>query len=90
MDLLKVGNYENFTRHELSKTEKPNLRDLQKATNMPESTIRRQLSVLRDGFGMNIVFIRESTGQRGAISYYMLMDWGILDRSSFLNRYGKW
>ncbi|MFW8217388.1 hypothetical protein ACOIDV_30685, partial [Klebsiella pneumoniae] len=21
--------------------------------------------------------------------YYMLTDWGILDRSSFLNRYGK-
>ncbi|MDW2041213.1 hypothetical protein V4T03_22600, partial [Klebsiella pneumoniae subsp. pneumoniae] len=25
----------------------------------------------------------------GATGYYMLTDWGILDRSSFLNRYGK-
>ncbi|MDW3081863.1 hypothetical protein R8N45_25435, partial [Vibrio sp. 1403] len=27
--------------------------------------------------------------ERGATGYYMLTDWGILDRSSFLNRYGK-
>ncbi|EPY2387339.1 helix-turn-helix domain-containing protein, partial [Salmonella enterica subsp. enterica serovar Dublin] len=36
-----------------------------------------------------ILFVRESTGERGATGYYMLTDWGILDRSSFLNRYGK-
>jgi len=35
------------------------------------------------------LFVRESTGERGATGYYMLTDWGILDRSSFLNRYGK-
>ena len=73
----------------LSKTEKPSLQDLHKATEIPESTIKRQLSALRDECGMNILFVRESTGERGATGYYMLTDWGILDRSSFLNRYGK-
>ncbi|MEK6162089.1 helix-turn-helix domain-containing protein [Vibrio cholerae] len=71
----------------LSKTEKPSLQDLHKATNIPESTIKRQLSALRDEFGMNILFVRESTERtRCHLSYYMLTDWGILDRSSFLNR----
>ncbi|MEG3383943.1 helix-turn-helix domain-containing protein [Salmonella enterica] len=60
----------------LSKTEKPSLQDLHKATNIPESTIKRQLSALRDEFGMNILFVRESTGERGATGYYMLTDWG--------------
>lgn len=49
----------------LSKTEKPSLQDLHKATEIPESTIKRQLSALRDEFGMNILFVRESTGERG-------------------------
>lgn len=61
----------------LSKTEKPSLQDLHKATNIPESTIKRQLSALRDEFGMNILFVRESTGERGATGYYMLTDWDL-------------
>jgi hypothetical protein len=73
----------------LSKMEKPSLQELHKATEIPESTIKKQLSALRNEFGMSILFVRESTGERGMTGYYMLSDWGILDRSSFLNRYGK-
>lgn len=84
MGLSRTGEYEDLTGHEkkicfgecLSKTEKPSLQDLHKATNIPESTIKRQLSALRDEFGMNILFVRESTGERGATGYYMLTDWG--------------
>ncbi|MBS9424192.1 helix-turn-helix domain-containing protein [Photorhabdus caribbeanensis] len=73
----------------LSKMEKPSLLGLHKATKIPESTIKRQLSTLRYEFGMSILFVRESTGERGATGYYMLTDWGIIDRSSFLNRYSQ-
>ncbi|MGL5250219.1 MAG: helix-turn-helix domain-containing protein [Vibrionaceae bacterium] len=73
----------------LSKTEKPTLQDLHKATNIPESTIKRQLSSLRDEFGMDILFVRKPSGERGATGYYMLTNWGILNRSSFLSRYGN-
>ncbi|MGL4734478.1 MAG: helix-turn-helix domain-containing protein [Enterovibrio sp.] len=73
----------------LSKTEKPTLQDLHKATNIPESTIKRQLSSLRDEFGMDILFVRNPRVERGATGYYMLTNWGILNRSSFLSRYGN-
>ncbi|AIJ10657.1 Hypothetical protein ETEE_p1066 (plasmid) [Edwardsiella anguillarum ET080813] len=73
----------------LSKAEKPSLQDLHKFTDIPESTIKRQLSSLRDEFGMNILFVRESTGERGATGYYILTDWGILDRKAFITRYGN-
>ena len=73
----------------LEKIEKPSLSDLHKETKIPESTIKRQISAIRVEFGVSILFVRESVGERGATGYYILTDWGILDRSSFLNRYGK-
>ncbi|MGL5336208.1 MAG: helix-turn-helix domain-containing protein, partial [Enterovibrio sp.] len=73
----------------LSKTEKPSLQDLHEMTNIPQSTIKRQLSALREEFGMDILFVRKSSAERGAAGYYMLINWGILNRSSFLNRYGN-
>lgn len=73
--------------HVLSRRDKPSLQDLHKETNIPESTIKRQLSTLRIEFGMTILFVRESNGERGAVGYYMLTDWGILDRTSFIEWY---
>lgn len=71
----------------LSKTEKPSLHDLHQATRIPESTIKRQLSAIRTEFGMKILFVRETGGERGATGYYMLTDWGIIDREEFIKHY---
>ena len=73
----------------LSKLDKPSLHDLHRETGIPESTIKRQLAMLRNEFDMNILFIRESKGGRGATGYYMITCWGILDREKFILRYGK-
>lgn len=73
----------------LSKADRPSLHDLHKETSIPESTIKRQLSALRNEFGLDISFVREATGERGAAGYYMLTGWGILSKSAFLDRYGK-
>lgn len=71
----------------LSRTEKPSLRDLHRATKIPESTIKRQLAAIRTEFGMKILFVRETGGERGATGYYMLTDWGIIDRDEFIKHY---
>lgn len=71
----------------LSRTEKPSLHDLHKATGIPESTIKRQLAAIRNEFGMKILFVRETGGERGATGYYMLTDWGIIDREEFIKHF---
>jgi hypothetical protein len=76
----------------LSKKAKPSLNDLHLETGIPESTIKRQISALREEFGMEICFIRGARGapgEPGTAGYYIPTDWGILERSAFLSRYGK-
>ncbi|MFC6674057.1 helix-turn-helix domain-containing protein [Marinobacterium aestuariivivens] len=71
----------------LSRSEKPSLHDLHQATKIPESTIKRQLSAIRSEFGMKVLFIRDTGGERGATGYYILTDWGIIDRDAFFKHY---
>ena len=73
----------------LSKLDQPSLQDLHMETGIPESTIKRQLAMLRDEFDMKILFIRQSKGTRGAAGYYMITDWGIVDRDKFILRHGR-
>jgi hypothetical protein len=76
----------------LSKKNRPSLNDLHLETGIPESTIKRQISALREEFGMEILFIRGARGapgEPGTAGYYMLTNWGILERAAFLSRYGK-
>lgn len=73
----------------LSTLERPSLRDLHQETRIPESTLKRQLGQIRDAFGMQIEFVRETGQSRGAVGYYKLADWGILDRARFLHQFGQ-
>jgi hypothetical protein len=74
--------------NQLSKTDRPRLYDLHKATGIPESTIKRQLAAIRADFDMTILFVRDpGDGERGNTGYYMLTDWGILNRSAFIKRF---
>lgn len=61
----------------------PDIQLLHKATGMPVSTLKRQLGVLRNHFGMNIEFIRE-VGKQGGSGHYKVIDWGFIDKDKFL------
>lgn len=71
----------------LSRLNKPTLQDLSQTTKIPESTIKRQIAILRDEFGMQIEFVRDTKGEPGARGYYLLSHWGILDREAFIQHY---
>tara|TARA_B100001059_G_C17839759_1_gene591359 strand:+ start:16666 stop:16962 length:297 start_codon:yes stop_codon:yes gene_type:complete len=71
----------------LSRTKRPSLHTLHQATKIPESTIKRQLASIRTEFGMRILFVRESGGERGTSGYYMLTNWGVIDRDEFFKHY---
>lgn len=71
----------------LSRMEKPSLNDLHQATKIPESTIKRQLAAIRTEFAIKVLFVRETGGERGAVGYYMMTDWGIIDRDEFIKYY---
>lgn len=77
LDLIRV----------LSTAEQPSIHDLHRETKIPEPTIKRQLAAMRREFGMRILFVRDTGGERGATGYYMLMDWGIIDQDAFHRRY---
>ncbi|SJN15842.1 hypothetical protein FM109_00265 [Vibrio casei] len=36
---------------------------------------------------MRILFVRESGGERGTSGYYMLTNWGVIDRDEFFKHY---
>ncbi|MEG3765053.1 helix-turn-helix domain-containing protein [Alteromonas sp. 14N.309.X.WAT.G.H12] len=75
----------------LSRTSKPSLKYIHEVTQIPESSIKRQIAAIKDEFGMNISFVRDRDAQgKGRIGYYILADWGILDRNEFIQHYLKW
>lgn len=69
--------------------ERPSLPDLSEATQIPQQSIKRHFSAMRQDFGIKLRFVRESGGQRGSYGYYAIEDWGILDKEGFLKHYGK-
>ncbi|MGB1320173.1 MAG: helix-turn-helix domain-containing protein [Vibrio gallaecicus] len=73
----------------LSRIQRPSLHSLHQTTKIPESTIKRQLASIRTEFGMRILFVRESGGERGTSGYYMLTNWGVIDRDEFFKHYMK-
>lgn len=72
--------------YHLSTADKPTLRDLESLTKIPSSTIKRQLKSLRLEFGVKVVFVRD-VNARGMSGHYVLTNWGVFDRRSFLQFY---
>lgn len=73
----------------LSSLRRPSLKDLHEKTKIPISTLKRQLGSLREEYGMTIIFVSEPTGEKGPRGYYMITNWGIIDRAEFIKRYGN-
>lgn len=63
---------------------KPGIEQLQQATDIPLSTLKRQLRHLRNDFGMNIDFQR-TAGVQGWSGCYIVSDWGVIDKDRFVN-----
>jgi len=73
----------------LARTDKPSLEQLHLITSIPASTIKRQLASLRSDFGFRILYVRDPGNGRGATGYYVLDDWGIIDRANFADHYSR-
>ena len=76
--------------HVLSRTKKPTLQFISKETGIPESTLKRQIANLRNEYGMSISFVRDDDAEgKGRLGFYILHDWGIIDRTEFMQHYLK-
>lgn len=62
----------------------PSLKDISDQTGIPESTIKRQFSVMRRELNIDVEFIRSSNEGRGAKGYYVIQDWGLLDENEIM------
>ena len=64
----------------------PTMKDIIKATGIPEPTVKRQLSLIRSDFNMDVRFVTEkNTVGRGG--HYHIYSWGMLNRSEFVLEY---
>lgn len=66
----------------------PTLSDISLVTNIPQSTLKRQIAQLRTDYGMDIRFVPDGQN-KGRTGHYHIYDWGVLDRTEFLVRYGS-
>lgn len=68
--------------------DRPSLQDIAEATDIPAGTVKRQLTSIREEFKVKILFIRDPSSPEGAMGYYALESWGILDPDSFYKHFG--
>jgi len=66
----------------------PKLLDIAQVTGIPLSSVKRQLAQLRTDFAMDIRFIPDPT-QKGRTGHYYIYEWGVIDRTKFLLKYGS-
>ena len=65
----------------------PTLLDISQLTGIPVSSLKRQIAQLRSDYSMDIRFV--SNGQKkGRSGHYHIYEWGVLDRTEFLVRFG--
>ena len=68
----------------------PTLADIIRLTDIPESTVKRQIAQLRLDYEMDIRFVTDSeSANKGRTGHYHILDWGVLDRAEFLVRFGS-
>jgi len=66
----------------------PTLTDISELTGIPASSLKRQIAQLRSDYGMDIRFVSNGHS-KGRVGHYHIFDWGVLDRTEFLVRYGS-
>lgn len=73
----------------LHQLDEPSRNDLEIATKIPVSTLKKLIPVIREEFGVDIRFMRHHLGARGAAGHYEIKGWGILNEKEFLALYGE-
>jgi len=66
----------------------PTLANIYQLTGIPVSSLKRQIAQLRMDYGMDIRFVPDGN-QKGRTGHYHIYEWGVLDRTEFLVRYGS-
>ena len=72
----------------IAKHNNPTLTEISDLTGIPASTLKRQISQLRTDYGMDIRFVPNGQS-KGRTGHYHIFEWGVLDRTEFLVRYGS-
>ena len=68
----------------------PTLDDISKVTNLPVSTLKRQIAQIRVDPGVDIKFVpNKQSNSKGRTGHYHILDWGVLDRTEFMVRHGN-
>lgn len=74
----------------LIETDRPSTAILSERLGIPTVSIHRTIAKLREDFLMEVEFVRSAPkGQRGNIGYFVVNDWGIIDKHSFIRNYIK-
>lgn len=67
--------------------EHPNIKKIHDVTDIPITTLKRHLYSLSADFGMDIVYTKRNNLHNDN-GYFMIIEWGIIDRNSFIVKYG--
>lgn len=66
---------------------RPDIKQLMDTTKIPEATLKRIIKTLRNDYGMEIDFVRDSScapvdaksGKRGRYGFYVISEWGLFN-----------
>lgn len=72
----------------IAKNNSPTLADISLLTEIPVSSLKRQIAQLRVDYAMDIRFVPDGHN-KGRTGHYHIYDWGVLDRTEFLVRYAS-
>lgn len=65
----------------------PTLAYLSEKTDIPQSSLKRQIGQIKLDFNMDVRFI-PSGNSVGRTGHYHIFDWGIIDRHEFMLKHG--
>lgn len=77
----------------INEIDEPSIHDLIESTAMPKTTLTRYLKLLRDVYLIDIRYVKNPAGEHSGSNkksgYYVIFDWGIIDRREFSLRYSN-
>lgn len=72
----------------LAELKEPTMSDLHRQTGIPETTIRRLMTTLRQELAIDLRYIHPVSTSPSESGYYELRSWGILDAKAFRRTFG--
>ncbi|PXX95809.1 helix-turn-helix domain-containing protein [Halomonas sp. LBP4] len=72
----------------LAELKEPTMSDLHRHTGIPETTIRRLMTTLRQELAIDLRYIHPVSTTPSGSGYYELRNWGVLDAKAFRRTFG--